>query len=720
MISGKERSIPRRQAFARMCSPSQFSLVEHNTILHLEQLYHLDLRLCAKWYGQGKKPPEDERLRHDQWVPLMPNTIHPSKLSEYRKHQSDKRTLEVREPPTSTLTPATLRTHGFHDSSTDATVGHLGAESSAFPSLGELSEVQEEEIVLVHSFLNSQPQIDALPSGRADYEDHISKELHWIDRPRVDKLAAAGRLSRKNDRRQHIIPVSPRTGRAVPERPGNSSYSALSRDAPCMTSGPSPKNGILKMRKIQRSGVDSDGQHSTLRAGKDAASSLALATRATESDHQPATAERAGTGGGTPLLAQVAPLLAQRRSRGERHKDDEVVVEDMSEPHSDRWSAASVEEGDSEKLDANDAVSGGDSASGNRNSHVLSHVEGHASNEHVRTRFDVSSKDVERHGSEISTRQIEKHLTQHQTSDGLQDGNGWDLKGCQDVQKSVLPKVALRTEERQAWDGSMEDEEVHDAGRGGQTRTSSTERANARENKVVASAAMTTPIRVLPRGSTEFPMSQSKKGGLEEHTKTSMISPTRWDGQHSGPPRPDSSSKKTDGQKSSTSAVAKTSGATAAAKGSAPLAFQPKMRRGRSEGNLSISSARMDGQSPMSLPSSEERNASQASTVRAAADNREEALTQTSVSPWEAYNTRHDESEGRRRVGADDLTAKLATKLNMGGKIQGQVNKGGEASAPGLRPSGEGGASLQQLAQSPNPQQRRLPSPQSQQQHGQV
>lgn len=199
-----------------------------------------------------------------------------------------------------------------------ATTGRLGVSASNFPSLGRLSEVQEEEIVLVHSFLNGQPQMDALPPGQPDYEDHTPRELHWIDRPRLDKLSTASRLGR-NDRRQHMIPVSQKTGRAVPERPGNSSYNALSRNTRSKSTVTGPLVGILKTSKKDPSSGDKD------KAKMSQASSLeseALSSRR-ESSGDDAVVSCSTKSGGSFLMA---PL--------NRHVDkleDEVVVEDLSD-----------------------------------------------------------------------------------------------------------------------------------------------------------------------------------------------------------------------------------------------------------------------------------------------------------------------------------------------------------------------------------------------------
>lgn len=127
--------------------------------------------------------------------------------------------------------------------------GTVSESSGVAPSIAKaFSEmpihVQEEELVLVHSFLNSQPRITVLPQGRAAYEEHEQKELHWIDRPRIDKLAAAGRLGVDNTQPQ-AVPLSAETGCPLPERPANSSYNALSRDCPASNKG-APLVGILK------------------------------------------------------------------------------------------------------------------------------------------------------------------------------------------------------------------------------------------------------------------------------------------------------------------------------------------------------------------------------------------------------------------------------------------------------------------------------------------
>ncbi|CAM9492393.1 unnamed protein product, partial [Choristocarpus tenellus] len=168
----------------------------------LQQLYHLDLRLCTQWYGHGKEPPQRELLRHDQWVP-------PAALLHIESH----------------FPWGHDEVHGGMRPE-DRKMG----DSTTSPLLlpwEDLDEVEAEELVLVHSFLNGQPLIDALPSGCTNFEVHPPTELHWIDQPRIDKLLAAGRIG-LNERHTHRVPVSPNTGHPVPERPSNSSYSALS------------------------------------------------------------------------------------------------------------------------------------------------------------------------------------------------------------------------------------------------------------------------------------------------------------------------------------------------------------------------------------------------------------------------------------------------------------------------------------------------------------
>ena len=196
------------------------------------------MRLSTQRYGKEQNPPEIDRLRHDQWIPIVPST---SEGCQEGSWQASTSYIAPNKSGGSLFDPRAVN-------------GRIGVPAPAFSFLGRLGEVQEEEIVLVHSFLNSQPQIDALPPGRTDYEDHVSKKLHWIDLPRLDKLSATCGLGHR-DRWRYNIPVSPRTGRAVPERPGNSSYNALSRDTPAV-SRRGPLVGILKNCKKEWGGAN--------------------------------------------------------------------------------------------------------------------------------------------------------------------------------------------------------------------------------------------------------------------------------------------------------------------------------------------------------------------------------------------------------------------------------------------------------------------------------
>lgn len=187
--------------------------------------------------------------------------------------------------------------------------------------------------MLVHSFLNSQLQVNVLPQGCAAYEDREPTELHWIDRPRMDKLAAAGRLGPDNKRTQ-FVPISLETGQPVPERPSNSSYNALSQESSLLAKNV-PLIGILKVGGQKTCTRDSHGnlpnpsssatprsELRELRASSSGSGTTAVHCRSCrEKDFE-----------GTHAVGATS-----HEGRDRAKAEDEVVAEDLSDARPDVW-----------------------------------------------------------------------------------------------------------------------------------------------------------------------------------------------------------------------------------------------------------------------------------------------------------------------------------------------------------------------------------------------
>lgn len=647
-----------------------------------EQLYRLDLRLHEQWYGKSKEPAEHDRIRHDQWIPLVPG-LSPG----IQKRTHGRSATGGQRPESLTLSGASQGKDAISTVIADAAAGCFGGAASTFPSLGRLTEAQEEEIVLVHSFLNSQPQIDALPPGRVDYEDHVSKELHWIDRPRIDKLTAAGRLGRNNDRRQHMIPVSPRTGRAVPERPGNSSYNTLSRGNRASTTvpGTTPPVGILKTNTPKAGPQVMDGS-------ADRALSPALEPEACELGFAPsgdttAAVSGAGGAGGAPLASSPL-LLSSRRRAGMPKGNDEVVVEDMSEPQSDRWGV-----GD----DGTDGCgqSEHETASGSKLS-SRSQAQGSALSTEDGTDSSASGEGSEQAGA---------NSTPGETSKSEQQGSSF-RRGQRDMHDPVAP---ASKEERQAWDGNSD--------KSGSSRGSDTAGANGTGDGYGAG-------RIGDSGGIEKSNPTSAAKGSDKVgviPPCADLIPASYDGGRNIAVR---STLDVGGQEidisARVSAAVSATAAKAALPGRTALPISRQLRRGGSEGSLKISATGISARTT-AMPTVTQDKTRLPYAPEGRATKYDKMSSSDAPGPgWGPDETRRKDvdSGGERRLGPESTPP---GEKRAYGKWQDEWER--RAPGPRLYPgtdSGGGLQSLQELAQTPNPQQRRLPSPRPQQEIGQV
>lgn len=556
----------------------------------------------------------------------------------------------------------------------DAAAGCFGGAASTFPSLGWLTEAQEEEIVLVHSFLNSQPQIDALPPGRVDYEDHISKELHWVDRPRIDKLTAAGRLGRNNDRHQHMIPVSPRTGRAVPERPGNNSYNALSRGNKASATVPGttpPVVGILKTTSApKREANEVDGGGDKIPHSSPALEPKACELGLTPSGDTTAAVSGAGGAGGAPLTSSTLPPSRRRVERvGSPKVDDEVVVEDMSEPQSDRWGGTEGY-GQSEP----ETVSGGELSS-------RSHAQGSA----------LSPED----GADSSSSGEEsKRTAAHSTAGGgsKSEHQGSSFKrGERDLHGPVTP---ARKEERQAWDGNSNNS---GSSRGADTAGASETGGGYGTGRI---------------GDSGGEAKGSDKAGVTP-SRAKLI-PASYKGDRNVAIR-----SKLDVGGRAIDAAAQVSAAVAAGRPALPISKQ--LRRGGSEGSLKSFPTEISARITTTPALAQDKARLPHASVGRATKNDKMSSNDSPGPGWGPDDIRRKDvgSGGERRLG---LESALPAENGAYGKWQDDWER--KTSGPTrLYPGADGGGSLQslqQLAQTPNPQQRRLPSPRPQQELGQV
>lgn len=628
-----------------------------------KQLYRLDLRLYEQWYGKSKEPAEDDRVRHNQWIPLVPGLAPPG----VQKRICGGTATGGRRPESLALSGASQGKGAISTVIADAAAGRFGGAASTFPSLGRLTEAQEEEIVLVHSFLNSQPQIDALPPGRVDYEDHVSKELHWIDRPRIDKLTAAGRHGRNNDRRQHMIPVSPRTGRAVPERPGNTSYNALSRGNKVSTTVPGaiPPVGILKTTTPA-----GDGGEKVLRL------SPALEPEARELGFAPsgdttAAVSGAGGAGGAPLASSSLP--SSRRGAGAPKVDDEVVVEDLSEPRSDRWGGGDSGTGDCGQSE-HETASGGDLSS-------RSQAQGSAPSPEDGTDGSSSAEGGGR------------SVTNPAPGGASKSKPGGSFK--REVHGLIAP---ARKEERQAWDGN--------------SNNSGSSRGDTPGANEMGGGYGTGPIDDSGGEVESNPMNTAKESGKGGVTPPrAKLVPTPYEGG-----RNISTRSKLDVGSRAIDSPAKLSAAT----GKTMLPNSKQLRRGGSEGSLKNSptevSARMTSTPTLVQDKARLPHAPVGRTMK-----HDKMPSNDSPGPgWGSDDIRRKDvgPGGQRRLGPESAPPGDNEAYR---KWQNEWER--KASGPRLHPGADGGGglqSLQQLAQTPNPQQRRLPSPRPQQELGQV
>ncbi|CAM9133887.1 unnamed protein product [Hapterophycus canaliculatus] len=654
----------------------------------VQQLYRLDMRLCERWYGQNKEPAEDARLRHDQWIPLVPGVI-PGRGEPREKCTQGLTSAAGQHPepnhnphhyPSSSFDAAIEGKTEIVDVIAEAAAGRFGGAASAFPSLGRLTEVQEEEIVLVNSFLNSQPQIDALPPGRADYEDHISKELHWIDRPRIDKLTAAGRLGRTNDRRQqHMIPVSPRTGRAVPERPGNSSYNALSRGNKTATKASAPVGILKKMReKTERS---ASGVRAQTKAGpaSPAAGSTAHALGTTLSDGSAVTSVSVTRGKGGTRLAPSSLPSSLRHPAGATIVEDEVVVEDLSEPQSGRWSGGDCEHeaaGGGETSSAGLAQGGG--LSPEDDTEASSSVEGEraprlkstagcftGTHDHTRHRSTQPSATVAKSGYGMNVQQAPS------PSGGVLNPSERASPFDSSVGQAGDPAPPARHGERQAWDGN------NSAG----PSSAATKAADSYGRGVV--------------GASRLEIDEQREKSQTGSSRTTSDNPP-----HTG--ERSANTRRRGHFKDRENAAAAVSGESEAV---AAMASPKQLRRGGSEGSLHKSLTFL---STKAMNPSENKTRLPQAPVRRAT-NQDQIPPDDYPGPgWGPDDVRRDGVGLNKKQAAAEIVP--PTRQEEHGK--GQETWGRKASE-------DSGGSLQQLARTPNPQQRRLPSPRPQQGLGQ-
>ena len=685
-----------------------------------KQLYHLDVRLCAHWFGQDNEPAEDDRVRHDQWIPLVPGrSLRPKPDRHHQQQQQRMQSLSAGRPMA-----FARNAQGKDDVAvviSDAVAGRFGGAASDFPSLGGLSEVQEEELVLVHSFLNSQPQIDALPPGRAQYEDHVPRELHWIDRPRMDKLTAAGRLS-ANETGQSMIPVSPRTGRVVPERPGNSSYNAMSRGKQSRISRFASPTGILKGGKAKRSMIDkSDGRESNFRspALETEARVLGFMAGGDASAGADAAASAGDRGGGG--------ALESLRHQGSMKEEDEVIVEDLSEPRSDYW----VTGGEGLKVSTaeHENDSGGDLSSGcealgsplSRDGLNDSFTE----EDEIAGAVNGGSRLEEDNCLKIgATAASETHPTRGPTAGEPKNHSrpsSFERRG-QEVRDAVV--APARQEERQAWEGSASARATVDSGEGGgndRVRANDVRSETKSKHFEVSRNEKTRAQLRAPsaQGSANQPRDDDEV--IVADTPPTPGASRTWDGRDGeGGGGAGGGSRQVRGEMNLTHedrSIEKLEvggEAPAAVEAAKAAVVNPSMRRGGSEGSLRVSGIDATSTKPTTNFMQESTRFPQA--PRGRPEHVGEMGPGVSPDPsWgPGNNSRRDDlaSGDPRQPGKGDGLGLVGHDTSAKGQGE-RATKA--ASARRQYPAGEGGGSLMQLAQTPNPQQRRLPSPRIQQ-----
>ncbi|CAM9910158.1 unnamed protein product, partial [Ectocarpus sp. 13 AM-2016] len=660
-----------------------------------QQLYRLDLRLYERWYGQSKKPTEDERIRHDQWIPLVPGHVPDREQASQPRNQGFK--AEGQSEFHAPSAPSREK-KGIATVIADAAAGCFGGAASAFPSLGQLTEVEEEEIVLVNSFLNSQPQIDALPPGRADYEDHVPKELHWIDRPRVDKLTTAGRLGRTKDRRhQHMIPVSPRTGRATPERPGNSSYHALSRGNKAATPTKTAPVGILKKVGTTELNlvVDRGQTHPISTHSESREVGVPL-----QSGDTPAAVLGAESAGGAALAPIPSSPSSSTRTVGRAEADKEVVVEDLS----DRWSRGDGGTAGSGLSEHETASSGELSSAGHLQGPGVLLLEDRMGNSCAAEGDDeidtISTAGNEPGRSDNRSAKVSSSAAPHNDSSSGYVAPPADRIPKHDHQRALLergvregrvPAPAGRKEERQAWDGSTGGGRgVDSAGvqktEGGHGRG----RAYGSRDKTEPNLLETT-ARYIEKAKASIIRATSNPLPTNRHTGTTID-------------------------------VDETAVATATTETSAVALAHTKnqLRRGGSEGSLHRTTPGSRTAGTTANPAAQQDNLRlpQAPVGRPAAKHGKTPFDDSPGPGWGPDDIRRDGfgSGGQRRTKPEG-NSPVAAGDEAYRQGPGRWEKKGSRPYPGA--TDVGGGTLQQLAQAPNPQQRRLPSPRPQQDLGQ-
>lgn len=525
-----------------------------------------------------------------------------------------------------------------------AATGHLGVSATNFPSLGRLSEVQEEEIVLVHSFLNGQPRINELPPGQPDYEDHTPRELHWIDQPRLDKLSTASRLGRY-DSRQHMIPVSPRTGRAVPERPGNSSYNALSRNTLSKPTVTGPLVGILKTSKKEpRSGDQEAAKTSRAHSLK----SEALRSRRESSGDDAVVSCSTGSGNGYLM----APL-----SRHVDKNEGEVVVEDLSEDVDDGKA-----EHENPYLSENGPLQGSRISSSGMNQSLMDD----------KARADSTGLRGTGHGGckitgDVSC--IDRCPENSRRSSTAASKQAWDSGmecelGFTNLRSRKGPQFKSARGSRDNFNSSYES---RDGGRGA-----------AEEPSVLREMTSRGRVGKNDKATEKCQQDEDSVGNMDNR---------KMDDPDFGP---------LDGTTVDGTNIS--------------ISKQKMLRRG-SEGNIKLSSAEDVSSSTKcshgwpSLPKADDGG----TKVR-----RDATSTNFPGSGWGSTERRWDEvtKETHRMENKEDAKRTKVESFKKRGAEWGKDSPEHQ----NIHAPGEGGGSLQQLAKTPNPQQRRLPSPS----HGQV
>lgn len=575
----------------------------------------------------------------------------------------------------------------------------------------------------MHSFLNSQPQISALPSGRVDYEDHVPKELHWIDRPRLDKLAAVGHLG-SDKRKGHLVPVSPVTGRPVPERPANSSYNAMTRETKHSPKKKSAVVGILKRSERSTNvGHSRDDKSRTETQSSECASSGSRMDPSLAGGN--ATTDPSG-GRGREETAEKRPKQScgsERQDPAERKISDEVVVEDLSETRSDQRSLAPTTDGgevadnpqrEDDDWDEDDAAGlqvqqidkpylslerdsaprTDDPVATRRNSRLtenppeapLRSTQPQHQNSGVRETIgdEHGEKQSSDPGNAHSKAQEEKRATVV----------GWGLEAVA-AAPTMRERVGLRQGDRQAWDGGA-GRETNDGGTRTHSRRSCEDRGGEGDAKILQSEedanedprhAPTAPSSsrslagtVVPRAQAETKASSKGFGGEGQKPGAKEVEHRdvfHKSGERLGDELNSVGERERDVLKGSVAGISG-EGTGKSAKSMA--------RRVSSEGSLTFSSAEVFGH----LPQAPEGG---------------RAINQTKS----AVPT--DPPQG------EVLTSEDRRKENASMKRQSRADR---ESPEDLYLTGSNGASLQQLAQTPNPQQRRLPSPRPQQEFHQV